>query len=127
MKILLIEPDAVLAATYVTALEAAGHSVAYAHTAQQAVMLADEQKPGLVILEPQMARHNGIEFLYEFKSYPEWQRIPVIILTSVPPSELEKLSVLRSQLSVVAVLGKSKTSLADLGATVASAVPRAKA
>ena len=126
MKILLIEPDAVLAATYVTALEAAGHSVAYAHTAQQAVMLADEQKPGLVILEPQMARHNGIEFLYEFKSYPEWQRIPVIILTSVPPSELEKLSVLRSQLSVVAVLGKSKTSLADLYSAVETAVKAKK-
>ena len=121
MHILLIEPDAVLAATYASALEAAGHTVAHAHTAQQAVMLADEQKPALVILEPQMARHNGIEFLYEFKSYPEWQRIPVIILTSMPPGELEKLSVLRTQLSVVAMLGKSKTSLADLCAAVASA------
>lgn len=121
MHILLIEPDAVLAATYITALEAMEHTVAYAHTAQQAVILADEHKPSLVILEPQMARHNGIEFLYEFKSYPEWQRISVIILSSLPPKELEKLSVLRSQLSVVEVLGKSKTSLADLCAAVASA------
>jgi len=125
MKILLIEPDAVLAASYTTALEAAGHTVAHAHSAQQAVMLADEHKPGLVILEPQMARHNGIEFLYEFKSYPEWQRIPVIVLTSMPPSELEKLSVLRTQLSVVEVLGKSQTSLTDLSVAVAS-VPKAK-
>ena len=125
MHILLIEPDAVLAASYVTALEAAGYTVAHAHTAQQAVMLADERKPSLVILEPQMARHNGVEFLYEFKSYPEWQRIPVIILTSLPPKELEKLSVLRTQLSVVAVLGKSKTSLVDLCAVVVSAI-RAK-
>jgi len=126
MHILLIEPDAVLAATYASALEAAGHTVAHAHTAQQAVMLADEQKPALVILEPQMARHNGIEFLYEFKSYPEWQRIPVIILSSVPPKELESVAVLRSQLSVVAVLGKSKTSLADLYSAVETAVKAKK-
>lgn len=126
MHILLIEPDVVLAATYVTALQSDGHSVAHAHSAQQAVILADERKPNLVIIEPQMARHNGVEFLYEFKSYPEWQRIPVIILTSTPPKELEKLSVLRTQLSVVAVLGKSKTSLADLRTVVTSA-PKAKA
>ena len=125
MNILLIEPDLVLAKSYVTALEAADHTVTHAHTAQQAVMLADEHKPGLVILEPQMARHNGVEFLYEFKSYTEWQRIPVIILTSVPTNEFEKLTVLRTQLSVVTILGKSKTSLADLCAAVASA-PKAK-
>lgn len=122
MRILLIEPDAVLAGTYIVALEAAGHTVTQAHTAQQAVMQADEHTPDLVILEPQMARHNGVEFLYEFKSYPEWQSIPVIILSSLSPDELEKLTVLRSQLSVVTMLAKSKTSLADLCAAAEAAV-----
>lgn len=121
LSILLIEPDVVLAATYITALEAAGHTAMHAHTAQQAVMMADERTPSLVILEPQMARHNGIEFLYEFKSYPEWQHIPIIILSSLSPKELERLPVLRRELSVVAVLGKSKTSLADLCAAVEGA------
>lgn len=114
MRILHIEPDTVLAVTYRSALTAAGHSVVLARTAQQAVFAADEQKPDVVVLEPQMARHNGVEFLYEFKSYPEWQGIPVIILTSLPVIDLENLAVLRRDLGVVSILGKTQTSVAQL-------------
>ncbi len=121
MYVLLIEPDAVLAATYKAALEAARHTVIWVHTAQQAVFAADEQKPSVVVLEPQMARHNGVEFLYEFKSYSEWQDIPIIILTVLPTAELESLAVLRRDLGVVAVLRKSQTSLLQLCEAVADA------
>lgn len=114
MHILLIEPDAILAGTYVAALEASRHTVVWAQTAQQAVFAADEQKPDVVVLEMQMARHNGVEFLYEFKSYPEWQGIPVIILTSLPVIDLENLAVLRRDLGVVSILGKTQTSAAQL-------------
>lgn len=119
MHILFVEPDAVLAATYQTALVAAGHTVALVRTAQQAVFAADEQKPGVVVLEPQMARHNGVEFLYEFKSYPEWQGIPVVILTTLPVAELEALSVLRRDLGVVSILGKSQVNMTKLCEIVA--------
>lgn len=118
MHVLLIEPNTVLAASYVAALEAAQHTVVHARTAQQAVMAADKKAPELVILELQMARHNGIEFLYEFKSYVEWQHIPVVVLTVLPPAELKKLTVLGRELGVSAVLGKSTSSLADLCAVV---------
>lgn len=98
----------------------AGHSVAHAKTAQQAVFLADEHKPDVVVLEPQMARHNGIEFLYEFKSYPEWQRIPVILLTRQRVDVLEKMSVLGKELSVVQVLAKSDTTTTRLCQVIAA-------
>lgn len=121
MHILLIEPDTLLAATYKAALEASKHTVTWTRTAQQAVFAADEQKPSVVVLEPQMARHNGIEFLYEFKSYPEWQAIPIVILTMLPTAELEGLAVLRRDLGVAAILGKSQTSLPQLCEAVAEA------
>lgn len=120
MRILLIEPDVILAETYITALKSSGHAVVWVRTAQQAVAAADEKRPDLVILELQMSRHNGIEFLYEFKSYSEWQRVPVIVLSAIPPVELEQIAVLRRELAVVAVLGKTQTSLADLCAAVAA-------
>lgn len=119
MHILLIEPNKVLAATYVMALTDVGHTVSHAHTAQTAVAMADEKKPNLVILELQMARHNGVEFLYEFKSYPEWRRIPVIILSVLPLDELEELTVLRRELSVSSILSKTQTTLNDLCQAVA--------
>lgn len=121
MHILIIEPDTVLAATYAATLEAAGHTVASAQTAQQAVYLADEQCPNVVVLEPQMARHNGIEFLYEFKSYSEWQHIPVVILSVIPVSELEGLAILRTELGVTTILSKSHTKLSTLSTVVIDA------
>ena len=121
MHILLIEPDTVLAETYRTALVASGFSVALARTAQQAIFMADEKKPDVVVLEPQMARHNGIEFLYEFKSYPEWQKIPIIVLSVLPVTDLENMTVLRSELSVVAILSKSRTTIPMLCGAVADA------
>ncbi len=118
MHILLVEPDNLLAATYQASLESAARTVAWARTAQQAVFKADEHRPDVIVLEPQMARHNGIEFLYEFKSYPEWQDIPVIILSVLPASELGSLPVLQRELSVVAILSKTHTTLDALGEAV---------
>lgn len=124
MQVLLIEPDQLLADTYCAVLEKAGHRVACARSAQQAVYTADEQMPDVIVLEPQLPRHNGIEFLYELKSYTEWQHVPVIILTSLTPAAFELSPVLRTQLGVVSVLGKSRTSLERLCQEVTKLVPR---
>ena len=77
------------------------------------------------MLELQIARHNGIEFLYEFVSYPEWQSIPVVILTVLPISEVKKMTVLRDQLSVVKVLSKTHTDLKNLVAQAEEAASQA--
>ncbi len=87
-QILLIEPDRLLAETYKEALSTAGHKVSVASGSQEAIDLADNTSPDLIILEIQLVSHSGVEFLYEFRSYPEWQNIPVIIHTSVPFAEL---------------------------------------
>lgn len=82
--VLLIEPDRVLAADYKLALSSAGHKVVWRASGQAAVEAADKQTPDLIILELQLPAHNGLEFLYEFRSYLEWQSIPVIVQSVVP-------------------------------------------
>lgn len=114
MRVLVIEPDRVLGQLYAKALRAEGHTVDVAHTAQTAVAAADEHVPDVVVLEVMMPRHNGIEFLYEFKSYPEWQDVPIVIQTVISPKKLTRASVLADELDVVAVLDKAETSLAEL-------------
>lgn len=113
MHVLLIEPDKVLAATYAQALLSAGHQVTVVGSAQAAIDAADAHKPDLVVLELQLATHNGVEFLYEFRSYPEWQQVPVIAHTWVPRQTgiAEQLS---QQLGVVAYHYKPQTSLHQL-------------
>lgn len=120
MRVLLIEPDEILGASYEGALTARGHTVDRVKSAENGVSAADNTTPDIVVMELRLAEHNGVEFLYEFKSYPEWQSIPVVLLTSVPQTELEPMEgVLGVQLSVVKILQKSQTSLECLVRTVA--------
>ena len=124
MNLLLIEPDRLLARTYQRALERnGGHQVFTAVSAQEAVHLSDQQKPDVVVLEMDLPRHNGVEFLYEFRSYPEWSDVPVIIHSFVPPTELAAAATLENELGVVRVLYKPATNLAQLCAAVELSAP----
>jgi len=115
-RILLIEPDRVLAEIYKRALEADGHtSVTTVNSAQTAITAADQHRPDLVILELQLIEHSGVEFLYEFRSYPEWQGVPVLVQTMVPFNEFrDNWHLLQDELGVGAYLYKPHTSLRQL-------------
>ena len=118
-NVLLIEPDAVLGRTYRLALEHIGHTVKVARSAQQALNAADDLRPKIVVLELQLASHNGIEFLHEFRSYTEWQNVPVVINTNITPGMLEASAVvLRRDMGVREILYKPRTSLQRLISTV---------
>lgn len=119
--ILLVEPDAVLAETYRTALEADGHRVSTASTAQYAISAADEHPPDMVILELYLVRHNGMEFLYEFRSYVDWQHVPIILLTQAPVTEFaDHWPLLSTELGVKKYLYKPQTSIGTLLSSIRS-------
>jgi DNA-binding response OmpR family regulator len=118
MNILLIEPDIVLGRTYEAALTVAGHSVLTGGHAQDAIRLADTQQPDLILLELQLPGHSGIEFLYEFRSYAEWRKIPIILHTMVAPHILEQQSLHFSSLGIISYLYKPATNLHQLVRTV---------
>lgn len=114
-QILLIEPDRLLADSYRAVLEDAGHDVLMCASAQSAIFAADAVCPDLVILELQLIGHSGVEFLYEFRSYPEWRAIPVVVLSQVPPVELDgSRSLLAEELGVRTYYYKPQISLANL-------------
>lgn len=118
-NIIIIEPDRVLAETYVAAGKHDGHKIVPCASAQAAVLAADQQRPDLVIVELQLIGHSGIEFMYEFRSYPEWHAIPLIINSHVPPSEFaSNWQLFREQLSISHYLYKPQTSLHQLLATI---------
>ena len=123
-QILLIDPDHLLAETYRVALAAIGHKVTARAGAQAAITAADRAKPDLVILELQLIEHSGVEFLYEFRSYPEWQNIPVVVQTGVPPAEFaDNWQLLKDGLGVNTYLYKPQTSLRQLLACVQEQLP----
>lgn len=117
-NILLIEPDKILADTYRRALEHAGWQVRVAANAQLGLDCADACRPDVVVLELQLAGHNGVEFLYEFRSYAEWFDVPVIVHTLTPPTAFAEQEILRNQLGVVAYQYKPNTKITQLIASV---------
>jgi CheY-like chemotaxis protein len=114
-QILVIEPDYILANTYKMYLETKGFFVDLACNAQTAIMVADSRFPDAVIMEMQLVEHSGMEFLYEFRSYVEWQQIPIIINSFVPPNEFaSSWGILKEQLNIKKYLYKPQTRLRDL-------------
>lgn len=113
-NILLLEPNRMLLRNYAEFLRAKGHEVAECEDAQHGVNEADNKRPDIVVVELMLAGHSGIEFLYEFRSYEEWLKVPVIIFTSLHKGEIGINETRLKELGVVAVLDKSKTTLDKL-------------
>lgn len=122
-SILLIEPDKILGSVVVQALQAKGHKVVWRRTAQSALDSLDNNVPDLIILELQLRSHNGIEFLYEMRSYTEWQHIPIIIHTINANALDEQFSAVLEQMGVRAVLYKPRTSSKQLAQIVGRLQP----
>lgn len=112
--VLLLEPDTVLGSTYQGALEFSGHSVKWCQDAQSAVHSMDARLPDVIITELELAMHNGIEFLYELRSYSEWQKLPVIVVSHVPNMNTSVMSALWKELNISAYHYKPLTKLSDI-------------
>ncbi|RTK94405.1 response regulator [Candidatus Saccharibacteria bacterium] len=111
-NILLVEPDTTLGSVYKQALERAGNTVHWRKTAASAVNALDQLSIDVLILEIQMAVHNGIELLYEIRSYTDWNAVRVVLHTDIRSSRIDDRA--RRDLGIEQVLYKSDTSLAQL-------------
>ncbi len=113
-RILLLEGDHQLAKNFQTFLTKKGYIVFTHSDLQQAILDADKNPPDLVVLDLMLANRSGVEFLYELRSYPEWQNIPAIALGRLPQDEQESYSSAFAQLNVSAYLHKPTVSLNQL-------------
>lgn len=120
MNVLVLESDSVLRRLYAQALSADGHQVVAVSSAQVAVQASDAQLPDAVVVNTDIARHNGLEFLYEFKSYTEWRAIPVIVLASRLNHDIIDQASFREHLGVQHIFVRSQLTLSQLCAAISS-------
>jgi len=120
MNILLVEPNKILAQAYGNELQALGIKVAWAPGAESAIRLIDKKQPDIVVLEPKLAGHSGVEFLHEFRSYEDWQDIPVIIYSSVPEYSFGADEAVWQKFGVERYLDKSRVSIKQLAGIIKS-------
>ena len=120
-RILLIEADRQLAANLSQIFKKRGHTVDWQVQPQAAISRLDKQIADLIILDLVLAGRSGVEFLYELRSYPEWQGIPVVLYSHVAEAELpEDLNL--KDLGVVTFHHKPVTSLDELAGSVDQAL-----
>lgn len=121
--VLILEPDRLLAGSLKAYFANGNHTVAVHGDPQQAVLAADSRRPALVISELQLAGRSGAEFLYEFRSYPDWQAIPIIVYTNLRPEQVSVYADVLAELEIAACLHKSQTGLAQLRQTAERFLP----
>ena len=82
-RVLLAEDDKFLRKAATTALRRRGHEVLTAADGQEALTLAREQPPDVILLDLIMPKIQGFEVLRSLKADPATRGIPVIVLTNL--------------------------------------------
>ena len=81
--ILIAEDDPLITRLYQKALSYDGFEVVTASDGQEAIDVAMEKMPTLIMLDVMMPIMNGVEVLEALKTNPKTKAIPVIVLTNL--------------------------------------------
>jgi two-component system phosphate regulon response regulator PhoB len=81
-KILVVEDEKQIGDMIAFKLGNGGHQVIRAQDGEQAVLLAGQEAPDLILLDAMMPGLSGFEVLRQLKSNPALQPVPIIMVTA---------------------------------------------
>jgi len=82
-RILVVDDDPDLVESVTLVLEKKEHEVIAAYGGIEGLEKAKKEKPDAIILDVMMPDKNGYEVCKELKADPEYQDIPILLLTAV--------------------------------------------
>jgi DNA-binding response OmpR family regulator len=91
MKILIVDDSRLLRIANERTLVRAGYEVITAADGEEGLRVALESNPDLVVLDMMLPKLSGQEVLQQLRANPSSASTPVIVLTSLPQSNREKL------------------------------------
>ena len=91
MSVLIVDDSRFLRMANERALVKAGHQVITASDGEEGLRLAIEHKPDLVVLDMMLPKLSGPEVLRALRKDPATSSIPVMVLTSLPQCNEDKL------------------------------------
>lgn len=114
----MVETDRVIADNLSRYLSRSGHEIDWQQDLQAAIDASDNCCPDLVVLDLMLCGRSGVEFLYEFRSYPDWQDIPVVLFSNISIRDLGASTAGFNQLNISAYHYKPTTSMAQLAHSI---------
>lgn len=110
-KILLVEDDTALAAVYKSRLELEGFETHEVNNGEDALSVAVEFKPDLILLDAMMPKISGFDVLDILRNTPDTANIRIIMLTALSqPKDKERAE----SLGVDDYLVKSQVVIGDV-------------
>lgn len=107
MKLLLIDDDPVATAVYRKRFEAEGFNVEVAADGAEGLIAAEACSPDVVLLDLDMPRVSGIDWLVAVRDDPRFEHLPIVVLTAGAIAWQERAV---RNADVAQVLPKAKTS-----------------
>jgi adenylate cyclase len=89
-RALLVDDDEVVRRSVRQALQPIGWQVTEAENGEVAVGVLAAGRPDVIILDLMMPKMDGFEFLDELRLRPEWQDVPVVIITAKDLTEEDR-------------------------------------
>ena len=89
-RALLVDDDEMVRRSVRQALEPIGWQVTEAENGQVAIDSLIAARPDVIILDLMMPKMDGFEFLDELRGRPDWQDIPVVVITAKDLTEEDR-------------------------------------
>lgn len=115
-RILVVDDDPGLRQLYQKVLSRQGYEVRMAASGAEALLVLEMTMPDLIMLDLAMPDMDGISLLKVIRRCPEWERVPVIVLTAF--TDHTRLAPLR-ELNVSHQLTKAEFSVRELREKIA--------
>lgn len=87
VKVLVVEDETFLVKIYTVKLKKEGFEVTIANDGEEAVRMAAEVKPDLILLDLILPKMNGFEALEKMRANPDNKSTPVIVLSNLGQEE----------------------------------------
>lgn len=122
-KILVVEDETFLVKIYAVKLKKEGYDVTVANDGEQAVKLAQEVGPDLILLDLILPKMNGFEALEKMRSTAVNKETPVIVLSNLGQEEDVKRA---EGLGADSYLVKANFSIQDIVAKIRETLDKRK-
>jgi DNA-binding response OmpR family regulator len=91
-KILIIEDEPILVGMYRDKFESAGFKVLTSDEVNNGLVIAEKERPELVILDILLPKENGTSFLEKWKENSKISSIPVVVLSNFDDPQTKEVA-----------------------------------